>query len=120
LPVIAKAKPELLALGTYDLALTPKGQIIGVGGWTKERLGAGGVVSGVSHIRRVATHPEWIGGRVGSLIIERSFAEAGADGIRCFESYASLNAVDFYRRLGFLEVCPIDVPMGMISSCHRC
>jgi len=112
LPVIAKAKPELLTSGTYHLAVTPAGEIIGAGGWTRERPGSGEIEAGTGHIRHFATHPDWTGQGVGRALIDQAVNEAEAAGIRRFECYASLNAVDFYSRLGFVEVRPIEIPMG--------
>ena len=34
IPLISRARPELLASGTYWLAHDPQGDILGAGGWT--------------------------------------------------------------------------------------
>jgi len=112
LPVIAKAKPELLTSGSYFLTVTLENAVIGAGGWTKERPGSGEIEPGTAHIRHVATHPDWTGQGVGWMLIDHIVNEAREQGIRCFECYSSLNAVDFYTKLGFLKVRPIDIPMG--------
>lgn len=112
LPIIAQANVDLLTCGTYYLAVTHDNEIIGAGGWTRERPGSGMIEPGTGHIRHVAIHPDWAGKGVGRAIIERGVAEAWGCGINCLQCCSSLNAVDFYRRLGFLEVRPIDVPMG--------
>ncbi len=44
--------------------------------------------------------------------MERCVTDAVKSGISRFECYASLNAVDFYSRVGFKELRPIDVEMG--------
>lgn len=112
LPIIARANPRLLTSGTYYLAFTPDGELIGAGGWTSERPGIGEIEADMGHIRHFATHPDWTGRGVGRALIDRSVDEARSRGISRFECYSSLNAVDFYRRLGFLEVRAIDIPMG--------
>ena len=112
LPVIARAKPELLASGTYYLAVTPEQKVVGSGGWTRERPGSGEVEAGSGHIRHVATHPEWTGLGIGRALIDRAVDEARGQDVWRFECYASLNAVDFYARLGFVDIRPIDIPMG--------
>ncbi len=111
LPLIARAHPHLLASGTYYLAVSVSGGTIGVGGWTRERPGTGNVEPGLAHIRHFAVHPDWAGRRVGRALVEHSFDRARAAGVERFECYSSLNAVDFYRRCGFLVVRPVDIPM---------
>lgn len=112
LPIIARANPRLLASGTYYLAFTPDGELIGAGGWTCERPGIGEIEADMGHIRHFATHPDWIGQGVGRALIQRCVSDAVSAGITRFECYSSLNAVDFYARLGFKEVRAIDIPMG--------
>ena len=112
LPIIAKANPQLLASGLYYLAVSPEDEVVGAGGWTRERPGSGDTEAGLGHIRHFATHPDWTGQGVGRALFERCLSESRSTGISWFECYSSLNAVDFYRRLGFLEVRTIDIPMG--------
>lgn len=112
LPLIVTAQPGLLASGTYYLAVTPEGEVIGAGGWTRERPGTGEIDVGTGHIRHVATHPGWTGHGIGRAIMERCSAEARSAGIARFECYSSLNAVDFYARLGFKEIRRVEIPMG--------
>lgn len=112
LPIIGRAKPELLASGSYYLAVTDEGAVIGAGGWTTGRPGTGEIEAATGHIRHVATDPSWTGKGVGRALMQRSFERARAAGIRRLECYSSLNAVDFYRRVGFKEVRRIDVPVG--------
>lgn len=112
LPVIAKAKPDLLTSGTYHLALTPEGGIVGAGGWTRERPGTGDIEAGTAHIRHVATHPDWTGQGIGRTLVDHAVEAARSRDIHRFECYSSLNAVDFYAALGFVAVRSIDIPMG--------
>ena len=111
LPVIGKANPRLLASGTYYLAVRAVGELVGAGGWTRERPGTGDILPAVGHVRHFATHPDWAGKGVGRSIMERCLREAEAAGCRRMDCQASLNAVDFYRKLGFNVVKPIDVPV---------
>ena len=112
LPLIVKAQPELLASDTYYLVVTSEDEVIGAGGWTKERPGTGDIDAGTGHIRHVATHPKWTGRGVGRMIIDHCAAVARSAGIERFACCSSLNAVDFYAHLGFKEVRPVDIPMG--------
>lgn len=116
LPLMIKANPALLASGTYYKALTAEGQMIGSGGWTKERPGTGDIEPGTAHIRHFATHPKWLGRGVGRSIYAECREAAGATGIRRFECYASLNAEGFYVALGFRRVRHLSITMGLNVS----
>ena len=121
LPFIAKANPALLSSGTYYLAESEGGPVVGCGGWTHERPGRGEVEDGLAHIRHFATHPEWAGHGIGRSLYNRCETEAKASGAKRFECYASLNAEPFYAALGFTRVRPIDVKMpgGLIMPSIR-
>ncbi|MDH3737912.1 MAG: GNAT family N-acetyltransferase [Alphaproteobacteria bacterium] len=112
LPAMTRANPALLATGTYFVAETVNGHIVGCGGWTKERPGSGDVALGLGHIRHFATHPNWLGRAIGRTIYDSSEAQAHSAGIRQFECYASLNAEGFYAALGFTPVRRVEVQMG--------
>lgn len=112
LPIIGKANPALLASGTYYLAATDSDLIIGAGGWTAEQPGSGNLLSATGHIRHFACHPDWTGQGVATALFERCLEAARASGMKRFECYASLNAVDFYRKLGFKAIDRVDIPMG--------
>lgn len=112
LPIIARANPGLLLSGTYYLAETDARDMIGAGGWTREQPGTGDILPGTGHIRHFATHPDWTGRAVGRSLYRRCETDARSVGIKRFECYASLNAVDFYTRLGFKAIDRVDIPMG--------
>lgn len=65
LPIISKGNPRLLASGTYFLAITPDGEVIGSGGWSREQTGTRELREGLGHIRHFAIHPAWIGRGIG-------------------------------------------------------
>jgi len=112
LPLMTKANPTLLNSGTYYLALSKDGVIVGAGGWTKERPGSGVVLPGLAHIRHFATHPDWLGLGIGKAIYHRCKETARINGIIHFEYYSSLNAEKFYRTLGFHANQNVDLAMG--------
>ncbi len=111
LPIIGKANPALLRSGTFYLAETGNGVIVGAGGWTKQRPDDGDRSAGVGHLRHFATHPSWIGQGVGRAVFDRCLSDAQSSRIDCFHCYASLNAVDFYAKLGFIALRQIDIPI---------
>lgn len=124
LPLITYANPALLTSGTYYVAETKDGGLIGCGGWTAERPGTGDVEPGLGHIRHFATHPDFIRMGVARQIIERCKTDARARDITTFECYSSLTAESFYRACGFESIGPIDIPITetcLFPSVHmRC
>jgi len=114
---LTKAQPQLLRSGTYYLAETADGRaadrdIVGCGGWTRDRPGTGEVEGTLGHIRHFGTHPDWTGRGVGRAIYERCAAQAREAGITAFECHASLNAEGFYAKLGFAAVRRLDVTLN--------
>lgn len=112
LPRIARANPALLQSGTYHVAESSAGRIVGCGGWTPERPDSAEVEPTLGHVRHFATDPDWTGHGIGRAIHERSRDQALAAGIVRFRCYASLNAVAFYSALGFRPVRRIEVPIA--------
>jgi N-acetylglutamate synthase-like GNAT family acetyltransferase len=115
LPMMTKSNPALLASGTYYVAITNDEEIVGCGGWTKERPGSEETASGLAHIRHFGTHPKWVRQGVGRSIYARCEADAAKAAIGRFECYASVNAVGFYAALGFRRVREMSVPMGPLA-----
>src|SRR5690606_26280843 len=80
LDLMTKANPVLLGSGTFYLAELPTGFLVGCGGWTLERPGAGTVEPQLGHLRHFAVHPEWTGRGIGRAIYatcERAARVAG-------------------------------------------
>jgi GNAT superfamily N-acetyltransferase len=99
-PLIARAKPELLASGTYFVAEGEGGAILGAGGWTAR--GPQGTDSrGLGHIRHVVTDDRALRRGVGRAILERTFATADAAGMTALACLSTRTAVPFYLALGF-------------------
>jgi GNAT superfamily N-acetyltransferase len=112
LPFMTRANPKLLASGTYYVAEKELGCLIGCGGWTIDRPRGGQTIEGEAHIRHFATHPGWVGRRVGSSLLGRCISDARVRGIRKLHCFSTLTAEGFYRASGFEAIGPIDVPMG--------
>jgi N-acetylglutamate synthase-like GNAT family acetyltransferase len=112
LPFMTRANPTLLQSGTYYVAESEPGRLVGCGGWTMARPGSGDVVEGEAHIRHFATHPEWVGRGIGKSLLARCFCDAAALGIHKLHCFSTLNAERFYGASGFETIGPIDVPMG--------
>lgn len=105
LPLISRAQPALVACGTY-YAVLKDGAIVGVGGWTRDRM-----VRGRGHVRHVATDDRAVRQGIGRALISHIAAQARAAGILELECWATRNAVPFYAAQGFTEEGPMDVPL---------
>jgi GNAT superfamily N-acetyltransferase len=109
LPHITKANPALLSCGTYYVAETDTGNVVGCGGWTAEKPGSGEITEGEAHIRHFAVHPQWVRRGIGTSLLARCFNDARSLGIRKLHCLSTLNAVRFYEAFGFDAVGPVDV-----------
>jgi len=120
LPRMTKANPRLLASGGFFLAESEDRQIVGCGGWSKERPGTNETREGEAHIRHFATHPDWLRRGIGRAMIARCVAQAKAAGIERFDCYSSLVAVDFYEAMGFTVVGPMTLELGLDVTLPGC
>ena len=107
-PLISRAKPELLASGTY-FCVEQRQDIIAVGGWTKTRPGTNEIVEGLGHIRHVATDPRHLLQGAAAMIMQRCLREARLAGLTGMECLSTKTAVPFYARFGFTFVDTRDV-----------
>jgi N-acetylglutamate synthase-like GNAT family acetyltransferase len=111
LRLMTKASVPLLASGTYYVAETRDGAIIGCGGWTRERPGTGTVEPGLGHVRHFGVYPAYTHRGVGRTIYRLCEAGARSAGVTVFECYASLNAEKFYSALGFESIHRMDLEL---------
>ena len=117
LPIISRARPELLASGRYYLAFGGTGQLLGAGGWSvaapgpsdqpAERVGA----RDIGHVRHLATDPDAVRQGVGRAVIRAVFDAALAAGVTRMECLSTRTAVPFYEAVGFGIVRAVDVPL---------
>jgi N-acetylglutamate synthase-like GNAT family acetyltransferase len=118
-PLISRAKVELVSSGTY-FAVEDDSQIIAVGGWTKTQPGTNAVIEGLGHIRHVASDPAHLRKGAAKLIIDHCFADARGAGIRQMECLSTRTAVPFYAKCGFemiaeKEVLVAGVPFASVE-----
>lgn len=105
LPLISRAQPDLLVCGTYYVA-EEDGVILGAGGWTPDRRDPA-----LGHIRHVVTDDRALRRGVGRALMERSFADARAAGVRRMSCSATRTAEAFYQAQGFVTLGPMEVPL---------
>jgi GNAT superfamily N-acetyltransferase len=104
-PLIARAKPELLASGTYFVAEDEGGVILGAGGWTA-RGPQGEQGSRLGHVRHVATDDRALRRGIGRAILAQAFASAREAGVTTLACLSTRTAVPFYAALGFRPTAP--------------
>lgn len=109
LPRMTVAQPGLLESGTYYVAESSNGEIIGCGGWTRERPGTNEIKESVGHIRHFGVHPDWTRCGVGKALYARCELDAKDAGVSQFECYSSLNGEEFYSALGFRRLAQFDL-----------
>jgi GNAT superfamily N-acetyltransferase len=105
-PVIARARPELLASGRYFLAEDAAGRVIGAGGYS---LAMGRAA--LAHIRQVATDPDALRQGIAGRLMQAIFTVAQAEGVTRYDCLATLTAVPFYTSVGFRKIGRVDVPI---------
>lgn len=115
LKLITRANPGLLASGTYYVAQTRDGTVVGCGGWTRNRPTESDTdVDDCAHLRHFATHPDWAGRGVGRAIFRACEQTVRSAGVARLEVYSSLNAEPFYAAMGFARVELVAVPVGPV------
>jgi predicted N-acetyltransferase YhbS len=110
-PLISRAKPELLASGTY-FAVVEDDAIISVGGWTPLKPGTGERIPGVGHVRHVATDPARLRKGAARLLMRHVLQDALLAGMEHMECLSTLTAEPFYAVLGFTRVAESTVMIG--------
>ena len=105
-PLIARAKPELLRSGRY-FVVEAAGQIVGAGGWSADRG-----LAGLGHIRHVATDPDAVRLGIGRALMGAVLAQAQAAGISGLHCLSTRMAVPFYAALGFRELREASIPLA--------
>ncbi|WP_420860937.1 GNAT family N-acetyltransferase [Algirhabdus cladophorae] len=111
IPVISRARPELMRCGTYYVALTHGGNLVGAGGWTPDKSDPT-----LGHIRHVVTDLDYLRQGIAGVLMQTSFQSAQEAGCTKMECWSTLTAERFYQSQGFQTVGPMDVTlMGGIS-----
>ena len=114
---------QLIADGTYFVAETPAGQIVGGGGWSRRRTLFGGdqmkgttlapaddfldPTADPARVRAFFVHPDWARRGIATSLLRACVEAARAAGYRDLTLGATLPGVAFYRRHGFVETRPL-------------
>ncbi|MEO6299972.1 MAG: GNAT family N-acetyltransferase, partial [Paracoccaceae bacterium] len=77
-PLLTRARPELLASGRYHLAVDDGSRVVGAGGWS-------GRGQGWAQVRHVATDPSHLRCGIGRSLMARVLDEATATGVTAMD-----------------------------------
>lgn len=101
LPVISKARPDLLASRSYFIAKAGGGCIIAVGGWSWLGPVGGAAPLDMGHMRHVAVAPDVARQGIGALLLDHILNDARTAGVRIMSCLSTLSAEAFYAKAGF-------------------
>lgn len=114
LPILMRARPDLLVEGRCWLAESTCGRLLGAGGWTIAppppgvAVGAGMAAApagpqprATAHLRQLATDPEALRRGVARAILQRCMAAARAAGAQSIDCLSTRMAVPFLQAQGF-------------------
>lgn len=110
-PLISRAQPGLVASGTYYVAETDAGQIVGAGGWTRRDPATARTVAGQGNIRHFATDPAFTRKGIGGALLERCLRDAQDSGLVAMTCYSTRTAVPFYAAHGFEAEAEVEIEL---------
>ena len=116
---------QLIADGTYFVALSESGEVAGCGGWSKRKTLYGGdhqvekiepelldPAVDAAKVRAIFVHPRFARMGLGSLILKASEDAAVVAGFKRFEMGSTLTGLKLYALKGYCEVDRVQVPVG--------
>ncbi|NYF89129.1 GNAT family N-acetyltransferase [Tunturiibacter empetritectus] len=116
---------QLIADGTYFVAIIEGGEMAGCGGWSFRKTLYGGdhqveriaperldPRQDAAKIRAIFVHPDYARMGLGGLILDAAEEAAVAAGFTDFEMGSTLTGVSLYARKGYREVERRQVPVG--------
>ena len=125
LATVFSVDSQLIADGTYLVAITDDGTMAGCGGWSFRKTLYGGdhqvekiaperldPRQDAAKIRAIFVHPDYSRRGLGGLILDGAEKAAVAEGFTRFEMGSTLTGVSLYTRKGYREVERRQVPVG--------
>ena len=109
IPLIARARPELVTSGRYYGAFLGD-RLVGAGGWSA-RGPSGEDVAQIAHVRHFVTDPDQTRRGVGSAILTTAMEAAAAAGHTGMACYSTRTAVRFYEANGFAVKGEVDIDL---------
>ncbi len=100
-PLISRAQPALVTCGTYYVAETEDGAILGCGGWTLRNPATGRSGGRTGSIRHFATDPDHTRQGIAAALMARVILDATDAGMTGLDCLSTRTAVPFYAAQGF-------------------
>ena len=110
LPIISRARPELVRCGTY-FGVFEDGDLVGAGGWTWQGPQGGVGPRDMAHIRHVVTDHKRVRRGIGRVLMSHILDTAQIAGVRRLDCQSTLTAVPFYAALGFRPIGEIEIQL---------
>jgi len=110
-PMLARAQPRLVGLGTYFVAVEGD-TLVAAGGWswTSPQGSVGSMNMG--HVRHVVTDHRCARRGIGTRLMRHAMALAWRAGICRLECQSTLTAVPFYASLGFEMIGRVEIRLA--------
>ncbi len=114
-PLMTKPQPGLVETGTYYVAQTDAGAILGAGGWTPygplDDKELGETDLGTAHIRHFAVDPAALRRGVARGLMNYTLEEAHHFGAKQMQCYSTRTAREFYQAMGFAAGPEIEIEL---------
>ena len=111
LPLISKARPELVTSGSYFGVWDADGVLVAAGGWTKAGPNGEAAQAGSGHIRHFVTDYRHIRRGYARKLMDHIFGHSKGCGTRRLECSSTRTAVPFYEAMGFEVVGPLIIQL---------
>ncbi|MEM1066656.1 MAG: GNAT family N-acetyltransferase [Pseudomonadota bacterium] len=95
-PILARANPGLVSSGTYYVAVTDEGDVVGAGGWSRSIKRAG-----TADVRHLVTDDRHTRRGIGRRVMMGIVSEARLAGANRLDCLATRTAQPFYEAMGF-------------------
>ncbi len=116
MPLITRARPQLLASRRYYVVEGAEGRLLSAGGYSLAAPGPDGAVTaqgaGSGHIRHFVTDPDATRQGLARRIMEQILSAARGEGVGRMECLSTRTAVPFYSAMGFVAGAEVAVPLA--------
>ena len=111
LPIIARARPELLASGRYWLVCEAGGAVLAAGGWSPGAPADGARQAGTGHVRHLVCDHRHTRRGLARQVMEAAMMQAAGEGVRRLDCLSTRTAVPFYAALGFRALGAVEIAL---------